>query len=289
MKFTRLLPRYDQASDMATASGSINDAKNAGNNAISSYDPTAAGNTSTNAVTSNFNTNQGQNTQAVNPLQSVINSNPKVQDLYQQGNALYNVPQLATQATDLSNRLTNAVPDAYKASRGYDIDSTDINNGIAAKTAYLTPQSNAATANYNTAAGLAQGFVNAGQTQNAQNLIPAQENATLTAQNMAAEQTGWNQAQKSTLDGLLAKMQSGVTLSAQEMQTAQALAATEEAYNQQLTVNQTNLATNAATNTAANYQAQLGQQYKALPANTSLVNTVANSFINPTTGKTGTF
>src|SRR5882762_9274643 len=118
MKFQRLLYRYDEASYMATASGTIKDATNAGNNAISSYDPTAAGNTSSNAVTSNFNTNQSQNASAVNPLQSVINSNPKVQDLYQQGNSLYNVPQLATQATDLSNRLTNAVPDAYKASRG---------------------------------------------------------------------------------------------------------------------------------------------------------------------------
>lgn len=278
MKFQRLLERYDQASDMATASGTIKDATNAGNNAISSYDPTAAGNTSTNAVTSNFNTNQSQNASAVNPLQSVINSNPKVQDLYQQGNALYNVPQLATQATDLSNRLTNAVPDAYKASRGYDIDSTDINNGIAAKTAYLTPQSNAATANYNTAAGLASNFVNAGQTQNAQNLIPAQENAALTAQNMAAEQTGWNQAQKSTLDGLLAKMQSGVTLSAAEMQTAQQLAATEEAYNQQITQNQTSIA-----NTIQ------GQKYIPVSSGSNLVNTVAQGFVNPGTGKTGRY
>lgn len=269
MKFYKLSPRFDQSSDMQTANDSINAAKNTGQNAINSYDPTAAGNTSTGAVTGNFNTNQAQNASAVNPLQSVINSNPKVQDLYQQGNNLYNVPQLAQQATNLNNRITNAVPSGYAGARGFDIDSTDINNGIASATAYLTPQANAANANYNSAAGLASQFVQAGQQQNAQNLIPAQENAALTAQNMAAEQTGWNQAQKATLDGLMAKMQSGVQLSSQEMQTAQALAATEESYNQQIQANQTAVQT-----------AQIGQEYKTLnPAQT-----LANTF----TGKTFT-
>jgi hypothetical protein len=260
--FKRLLPRYDNAADMTTAQNSINNAANSGNAAINSYDPTAAGNSSTGAVTSNFNTNQAQNASAVDPLQKVINSNPTVTSLYQQGNALYNVPQLATQATDLSNRLTDVTPNAYQAAKGFDIDSTDIGNGIANASAYLGPQSGRATANYNTAAGLASNFVNAGQLQNAQNLIPAQENATLTAQNMAAEQTGWNQAQKSILDGLLAKMQSGVQLSQTEMTTAQQLAATEEAYNAQVSVNQTAVQT-----------AQIGQQYKILNPAQTLANT----------------
>lgn len=289
MKFTRLLSRYDENSDIATASGTIKDATAAGNNAISSYDPTAAGNSSTSAVTSNYNTAQGQNASAVDPLQSVIDSNPKVQDLYQQGNALYNVPALATQATNLTNRVNNIQPNAYNAARGFDIGSTDVNNGIANASAYLQPESNAATANYNTAAGLASNFVQAGQAQNAQNLIPAQENAALTAANQAAEATGWNQAQKSTLDGLMQKMQSGVTLSTQEMQTAQQLAATEEAYNQQLTVNQTAIATNAATNATTLANTIQGQKYQQIAPNTNLVNTVAQSFVNPTTGKTGSF
>jgi len=183
LKFNRLLPRFDEASDMANASSKISDATNAGNTAINSYDPTAAGNTSTGAVTGNFNTAQSQNRQAVDPLSATIKSNPTVTSLYQTGNSLYNVPQLASQATNLQNRMNNVQPAGYAAAKGYDIDSTDINNGIANATSYLQPELNQAENNYNTASGLAANFVNAGIQQNAQNLIPAQENATLTAQN----------------------------------------------------------------------------------------------------------
>lgn len=278
LKFIKLLPRFDQAGDMATASSSINDAKNAGSSAINSYDPTAAGNTSTGAVSSNFNTAQSQNRQAVDPLSAVIKSNPSVTSLYQQGNQLYNVPQLANLATNLTNQVNNAVPAGYGGARGFDISSDQINNGVASKLAYLTPQENAATANYNTAAGLASNFVNAGIQQNEQNLIPAQENASLTAQNQAAEATGWNQAQKATLDGLMAKMQSGVQLSEQEMQTAQALAATEESYNAQI-----------ASNQAGIQEANIGNQFKSIPAGQNLVNTFAHTIMNPSmlTSKTG--
>ena len=238
MQFYRLLPRYDQSSDMANASSKISDASNAGNQAINSYDPTAAGNTSSNVVGQNFDTAQGQNAQGVDPLAAQIAKNPTVTSLYQQGNSLYNVPQLASQATNLQNTMNNVQPAGYAAAKGFDIDNTDINNGIAAKTAYLTPELNQAENNYNTASGLASNFVNAGVQQNTQNLIPAQTNAQMTIANQAAEATGWNQAQKATLDGLMQKMQSGVQLSQTEMQTAQALAQTEESYNQQMQSNQ---------------------------------------------------
>lgn len=268
LRFTRLLPRFDVALPQSNAENTT--AQNTGTNAINGYDPTAAGNSSTAAVTSNFNTAQGQNAQAVNPLQSVINSNPTAQALYNQGNAMYNVPALQTQATNLTNRVNNVQPNAYNAARGFDIDSTDINNGVANATAYLQPQANQATANANTASGLASNFVNAGLTQNQMNLIPAQENATLTQQNQAAEATGWNQAQSSTLQGLMNKMSAGVTLSGSEMQLAGTLAQQEEAYQQQLTVNQTSLA-----NTIQ------GQKYITAPGGDTITNTLAQGIINP--------
>lgn len=270
LNFTRLLPRFDQNSDMATANSSINSAGNVGQNAINSYDPTAAGNTSAKQVTQNFGTAQSQNAAAVDPLQSVVNSNPTVTSLYNQGNDMFNVPALKNTATRLQNSVTNAIPDAYQAAKGFDISATDINNGVAAKTAYLTPQANAATANANTAAGLAQGFVTAGQAQNAQNLIPAQENAALTAQNQAAEATGWNQAQKSTLDGLISKMQSGVTLSQNEMDAANKLAATEASYNQAV------VQANASVQVA-----NIGNQYKSLAPSETLYNTSTGQHYTP--------
>jgi len=268
LRFTLLLPRYDNTTPASNAEEQTG--QNTGTGAIGSYDPTAAGNASTSAVTSNFNTAQGQNAQAVNPLQSVINSNPTAEQLYQQGNNMYNVPSLATTATNLQNRVNNVQPNAYNAARGFDIDSTDINNGVANATAYLQPQSNQATANYNTASGLASNFVNAGLSQNATNLIPATENATLTAQNQAAEQTGWNQAQASTLQGLIDKMNAGVTLSSSDLSLAGTLANEEEAYNSQLTQNQTTLA-----NTIQ------GQKYIATTPGETLTNTLAQGIINP--------
>lgn len=272
LRFTKLIPRYDDSLSLPQANAAADTAKQTGQNAIGSYDPTAAGNSSTNAVTSNFNTAQGQNAQAVQPLTDVIKSNPTAQQLYQQGNNMFNVPALATQATNLTNRVNNVQPNAYNAARGFDISSTDINNGIANATAYLQPQANQATANFNTASGLASNFVNAGLTQNQMNLIPAQENAQLTAANQAAEATGWNQAQKSTLDGLVAKMNAGVQLSQSELQLAGTLAQQEEAYQQQLTQNQTTLA-----NTIQ------GQKYQLVPAGNTLVNTLAQGIINPGT------
>lgn len=273
LKFTKLYVRYDQSGDMANASSQIKDASNVGSTAINSYDPTAAGNTSSNAVTSNFNTAQGQNSQAVDPLSAAIKANPTVTSLYQQGNSLYNVPQLATTATNLSNEVNNALPAGYGGARGFDISADQINNGAALKTAYLTPQSNAATANYNTASGLASNFVNAGIQQNQQNLIPAQTNAQMTAANQAAEQTGWNQAQKSTLDGLMAKMNAGVQLSAAEMQTVQQLASIEESYNQAV------VSANAQIQTA-----NIGNTFATLAPNQTLYNTTNGQHYNPLGG-----
>jgi len=264
-KFDRLKYRYDSL-DESAANNEASTATNTGNNAISSYDPTAAGNTSSADVTGNFNTAQGQNSQAVQPLQNVINSNPTVTSLYQTGNQMYNVPALQTEATNLTNKVTNATPDNYTGARGYDINNTSVNNGIANETAYLTPQANAATANANTAAGLASNFVNAGIQQNAQNLIPAQENATLTQQNQATEGQGWNAAQAATLQGLITKMQSGVQLSATEMSQATALAQAEEQYQATLSTNQAGIT-----------ESQIGNQYHTLNPTQQLYQTTVGS------------
>lgn len=262
MKFTRLLPRFDQAGDMATAQNSINNAKTTGENAINSFDPTTTAGAQQKNTNNLFSTQNAQTQDYIGRYTNAVKANPLVTDLYKTANNLYNVEPLAMQATALNNRLTNAVPDAYRAARGYDIDSTDINNGIAQKTAYLTPQANAATANYNTAAGLASNFVNAGITQNQMNLLPIQAEQQNLLQEQAAQATGWNQAAKSQFDGLIAKMQAGVQLSQAEMDAAIRLAQMEEDYNKQLEVNRTNVQT-----------AQIGNQYKILSPAQTLVNT----------------
>jgi hypothetical protein len=206
-----------------------------------------------------------------------VAANPTVTTLYNEGNNKYNVPQLATQATNLSNELTNAVPSGYSSARGFDIGNTAIQNGVAQRTAYLQPQSNAATANYNTASQLASQYVTAGQAQNAQNLLPIQAEAPLLAQQEAAQSTGWNQASQDEFDGLVSKMNAGVTLSATEMSRANVLAEQETSYE------------NAVTQANATIQAQkIASTYQVVPQNSNLVNNFTGSIVNPTNANSGT-
>lgn len=260
--FKRLLPRFDNAADMTTAQNSINNATNAGNSAINSFDPTQTAGAQQQNTNNLFNTQQGQTQNYVNQYQQAVANNPSVTALYNQGNEKFNVPGLTNVNQYYQNKVAGVVPNSYQAAKGYDIDATDLANSQAQAMSYLGPQANQAQSNLNAAQGLAQGFVQAGQAQNAQNLLPIQAEQQNLLQQQAAQATGWNQAAKSQFDGLVAKMQSGVALSVQELQTAQQLAATEEAYNQQV-----------ATNTANIQQAQIGQQYKILTPAQTLINT----------------
>lgn len=248
--------------DLSGANAQAATAQATGQNAINSFDPTGTANSQEQTSNNLFGQQQGATQNYVNQYAQDVANNPTVTSLYQQGNQLYNVPQLQTQATNLQNQVTNAVPAGVSAARGFDIGDTQVNNGVAQKLAYLQPQANAATANANTASQLASQFVQAGQQQNAQNLLPVQAQQSLLAQNMAAQATGWNQAMANQFQGLIDKMQSGVQLSQAEYQQAQALAQAEESYQQaQVTAN------------AQIQAAQIGQQYQTLNPTQTLVNT----------------
>jgi len=255
MKLNKLLPRYESSSDVAA------NATSTGNNAINSFDPTTTASTQQASLGSSGlgGLLSGETSDYVKRYQAAVAANPTVTDLYNTANQTYNVNNLASTATNLSNRLTNVVPNAYKGAKGFDIGSGDINNGISNATAYLTPQSNAATNNYNTAAELASKYVTAGQAQNSQNLLAIQSEGTLLAQQEAAQATGWNQTLQNEYDALIAKMNAGVTLSASEMARANTLAQTEEAYNQ------------------AVYTANAANAYQTIPAASTLYNTVTGA------------
>jgi|GEM_PF-4080201 len=273
MKLTKLYARFDQAGDISTANNSINAAKSSGENAINSFDPTQTAGAQINTTNQNFGTAQKEAQGTGDMLTAAVKANPTVTSLYNTANNQFNVPALQTSATRLQNQVTNAVPDAYQGAKGYDIGNAQVQNGIANKEAYLVPQANAATANANTAEGLASNFVQAGQQQNEQNLIPATTEAGIQAQNIASQETGWNTTMANQFNALVAKMQSGVQLSSQEMQTAQQLAATEEAYNQAV------VSANAQVNVA-----NIGQEYKQVAPNDTVFNTTNGNTWNPITG-----
>ena len=140
------------------------------------------------------------------------------------------------------------------------MDATDINNGIANSTAYLTPQANAATANANTAAGLSGTYI-------ANALLPYQAQGTLVTNQEAAQATGWNQTLQDQFNGLIDKMQSGVTLSGNEMTLAQNLASQEEAYQQAVAVAQEQAV-------SAQNVAKINQTYQTLSPAQTLANTM---------------
>lgn len=249
--------------DLSGSTAEADKATQTGQNAINSFDPTATAQGQESQTTGNYGTQVGQAQDFANQYSQAVANNPTVTNLYQTGNALYNVPQLSKQATDLTNRVNNVLPSEYGGAKGFDIGQAQVENGAAQASAYLTPQANAATANYNQAANLAGNYVNAGIQQNAQNLLPIQTEAQQVAAAQAQEATGWNQAMQNQFNGLIQKMQSGVQLSASEMQQAQTLAQAEEAYQQNLTTQQ-----------AAIQQAQIGQQYQTLSPAQQLVNTM---------------
>lgn len=241
-----------------------------GKSAINSFDPSAKASYQQGNTNTLFNTQNKQTQDYIGKYSAAVAANPKVTDLYNQGNELFNVPGLAKTANYLQNQVTNAIPDAYTGARGYDIGSTAINNGVASKLAYLNPQSNAATNNLNTAQGLAGQYVQAGQAQNAQNLLPVQAEQANLLQEQASQATGWNQAAKSEFDGLVAKMQSGVELSKAELDRANVLAAQQTSYENAIT------SANATVNAA-----KIGAQYQKVDKGQNLIDTLGKTIINP--------
>lgn len=259
----------DPAKDFgnSVASGAMD----VGKTAINSFNPNATATSQQNNTGNLFNTQQNQTNDYIGQYSQAVANNPTVTSLYNKGNEMFNVPQLAQQATNLNNQMTGAVPSGYAGARGFDISNTDVQNGIAQRTAYLQPQANAANANYNSAAGLASQYVTAGQTQNAQNLLPIQAEQQNLLQQQAAQSTGWNNAAQSEFTALVSKMNAGVTLSQAELERANVLASQETSYLNQITSSQASIKA-----------AQLNNQYQNVGQNNNLVNTFTNSVLNPT-------
>jgi hypothetical protein len=225
MKYLKLQSRFDttipSSPDLSAATDNSTNGTDTGKNAIASFDPTqTTGAQQTSLGNGDNSLGSLLNGETNSYISNFANAIPSI---YKTGMDMYNTPNLETTATNLQNRVTNATPNAYIAAKGYDVDATDINNGIANSTAYLTPQANAATANANTAAGLSGTYI-------ANALLPYQAQGTLVTNQEAAQATGWNQTLQDQFNGLIDKMQSGVTLSGNEMTLAQTLAATEEKY-----------------------------------------------------------
>ena len=242
-----------------------------GNQAIQGFDPTS----SANSVRGGYNNLFGSQVGAGGPTNSTdyaklyadtIAKNPTATQLYSTANDIFNVPNLQNNATRLNNAVTNEVPNAYNLARGFDYGDAQVQNKINTDLRFMSPQANAAQANANTAAGLASQWVNQGMTQNQINLLPVQQQGQMLNDAMARQSSGFDIAAQNELQGLVSKMNAGVTLSANEINRANELMKASQAYNQAIEV--ANIGKQSAMGVA-----QIGNQYRTVPAGQTLVNT----------------
>jgi len=248
-----------------------------GQNALNSFDPTSTANSQKNTFQGVYGSQIGAG--GLNNIQDYTNAyagqiakNPQATDLYTAANDIYNVPNLQKQATYLNNQVTNATPQAYQMARGFDVSEPQVQNQINTNLRFLQPQATAATANANTASGLASQWVNQGMLQNQMNLMPIQNQGTMINDAMARESSGYNIAAQNEMQGLISKLNAGITLSQAEITRANELMKASQAYESAKYTSDTALK-----------QTQTTAQNQIVPQGSTYYNPVSGSYYNPTT------
>jgi hypothetical protein len=230
-------------------------AQNTGQNAINSFDPNATANKTSQGYGNLWNQQNSTQNDFINSYKQAISNNPSVTDLYNQGNEKYNVNALAANANQLQNAVLQAPQQSLDAARGFNYDQNQVANQTNLTLGRLSPLASAAQNNLSTAQGLASQYVTAGQAQNAQNLLPVQAQQSYLTDLYARQASGWTTASEQEYNGLVAKMNAGISLSDQEMQRANQLAQAQSAYN----------------------TAQQSNQYKVLNPAQTLANTLTGT------------
>jgi hypothetical protein len=140
------------------------------------------------------------------------------------------IPSLQKNATMLRNTLTN-LPGTYsKAMTGYDVNQNQLSRVIGQKSSELSPiveTTERALAGAQNTLGQRMGFEQADQ-QKA--LLPYQTEKELLSDRQARETTLYSQDNQNELNGLITKINAGITLSEGEKNRAAQLAASEKQY-----------------------------------------------------------
>lgn len=199
-----------------------------------------------------------------------IASNPTATQLYQTANQQYNVPGLASTATDLNNRVLNAPNTNLNLARGFNYDQNQVDAATTRDLRILQPLASAATSNWQTAAGLADKQVGYGLQQNATNLLPVQAQGQMMADLWARQSTGFTSAMEQELQGLMGKMNAGIQLSATEMSRANTLAQAQTSYKNAITSANAQIASS-----------QIGNQNVTLSPGQTYLNTITGKAYNP--------
>ncbi|MBU6501182.1 MAG: hypothetical protein KGI72_05145 [Patescibacteria group bacterium] len=242
-----------------------------GQNAINSFNPQDVAGTQRQGFSSLFGSQMGagapiSSQDYYNKYASAIAANPSVTGLYNTANTQFNVPQLANQAAYLNNQVANVAPTQYSLARGFDVSDPQVQNAINTNLRFLQPQATAATNFAQTAQNLAGQYVQAGIAQNQFNLLPVQQQGQMLSDALARQSTGFDIAAQNELQGLVSKMNAGVTLSQTEMSRANSLLQAQEAYQQAVDTAKIQQQTTLGAS-------QLANKYQNIPAGNTLINT----------------
>ena len=245
-------------------------ARSLGQNALNAFDPSATGNKIASGFSNLFGGQQNEQQKYIDAYKASIAQNPSATQLYEQANQKYQIPTLASNANYLQNQILQTPQQQLQMARGFNVDQNQVNNAVNQQLTRLSPLASSATNNLNTAMGLAQGEVQAGMEQNAINLLPVQKQGEMMSDLWAREASGFTTAAQAELQGLIAKMQSGVALSQSEMERANALANAQVSYQNAIT------AANASQNVA-----KIGAQNVTLSPGSTYLNTATGQAYNP--------
>lgn len=142
----------------------------------------------------------------------------------------FNIPTLQKAVSGLTSTLAN-LPETYsKATRGFDVNENQLNRIVGGKSAALAPTLAGANAALSGAQQQQQQMIAATQADQAKQLKPFESEQAILSERWAREQTGFTAANGQELDGLIAKMNAGVTLSEGEQDRANKLAVAEKQY-----------------------------------------------------------
>lgn len=191
------------------------------------------------ANTGTFLSGQDKATQDfLNKYTNTINSQPTTSAMATRIGAELGLPQLQANATSLNNTLYN-IPSVYsKATTGYDVNANQLSRLIGQKQSEIAPAAALAASNAQAAEGNLATRLGYEQADQNKALLPLQTEQSFLQDRLARETTLFSQENQSELDGLIAKIQAGVTLSEGEKNRAQQLAVAEQNYQNQLKLQQ---------------------------------------------------
>ena len=159
----------------------------------------------------------------------------------------------------LNTQLAN-LPYTYgKATRGFDVNANQLERITAAKAAELAPTVTAAANQYASAKDVANTLMSATQTQQAKELQPYTTEQSLMTNRIARETSGFTEQAELEYNGLVAKMNAGITLSEGEKNRAAQLEAAKMQRDAQLEIARMNQQKDAATGTGGRYSTSTGE------------------------------